>query len=353
MRPPGRRAAAPHQLLPRRRLRLQDRPGRALRDPALERRRHRAQGADGRHRDRRRCRGLPPQRRAGADRHHRLLHADRRRPVRLRPDRRDQRDQRRLRDGRQADHGAGAGGDADRQAHGRADRRRDPRRRVDLPRGRHPDRRRPHHRFGRADLRPGGDGPGPSRQGAAQCRCEGRRRARARQADRRRRAVGGAEEERARSGRLRPPDRHHHPAQHARHRPRRDARRACDHRRHRLRPRRPCARDGARREARRDDRLVARCRCSTASRRWRATASSPARRAATGPATAPRSRSTRPCRRSRATCSPIRRPRAACWSAATRASVDEVLAAFRAEGFDAAAVVGEVRAGATGLRVRA
>ena len=49
-----------------------------------------------------------------------------------------------------------------------------------------------------------------------------------------------------------------------------------------------------------------------------ATASSPAPRAATGPATAPRSRSTRPCRRSRATCSPIRRPRAASWSAATR-----------------------------------
>jgi len=34
-------------------------------------------------------------------------------------------------------------------------------------------------------------------------------------------------------------------------------------------------------------------------------------------------------------------------------SVNEVLAAFRAEGFDAAAVVGEVRAGASGLRVRA
>ena len=66
-------------------------------------------GADGRHRDRRRRRGLPPQRRAGADRDHRLLHADRRRPVRLRPHRRDQRDQRRLRHGRQADHGAGAG----------------------------------------------------------------------------------------------------------------------------------------------------------------------------------------------------------------------------------------------------
>ena len=36
----------------------------------------------------------------------RLLHPDRRRPVRLRPDRRDQRAVRRLRDGRAADHGA-------------------------------------------------------------------------------------------------------------------------------------------------------------------------------------------------------------------------------------------------------
>ena len=42
-----------------------------------------------------------------------------------------------------------------------------------------------------------------SRQGAAQCRRQGRRRARARQADRRRRAVGGAEEECARCRRLR------------------------------------------------------------------------------------------------------------------------------------------------------
>ena len=33
--------------------------------------------------------------------------------------------------------------------------------------------------------------------------------------------------------------------------------------------------------------------------------------------------------------------------------MNEVLAAFRAEGFDAAAVVGEVRAGGSGLRVRA
>ena len=111
--------------------------------------------AAGRHRDRRRRCRLPAQRRAGADRHHRLLHADRRRPVRLRPHRRDQRHQRRLCHGRQADHGAGPGGHADRPAAGRGHRQDHPRRRVGLPRGRHPDRRRPHHRFGRADLRPG------------------------------------------------------------------------------------------------------------------------------------------------------------------------------------------------------
>ena len=34
------------------------------------------------------------------------------------------------------------------------------RRRIGVPRRRHPDRRRPHHRFGRADLRPGRDRPG-------------------------------------------------------------------------------------------------------------------------------------------------------------------------------------------------
>ena len=36
-------------------------------------------------------------------------------------------------------------------------------------RRRHPDRRRAHDRFGRADLRPGRAGPGASRQGQAQC----------------------------------------------------------------------------------------------------------------------------------------------------------------------------------------
>jgi selenide,water dikinase len=44
------------------------------------------------------------------------------------------------------------------------------RRRVGLPRGRHPDRGRPHHRLGRADLRPGRAGPGAPGPRQAQCR---------------------------------------------------------------------------------------------------------------------------------------------------------------------------------------
>jgi selenide,water dikinase len=35
-----------------------------------------------------------------------------------------------------------------------------------------PDCRRPHHRFGGADLRPGRAGPGASRPGQDQCRCQ-------------------------------------------------------------------------------------------------------------------------------------------------------------------------------------
>ena len=112
-------------------------PGVLSRDPARASAACRCrQRAAGRHRDRRRRRGLPAQRRAGADRHHRLLHADRRRPVRLRPHRRDQRDQRRLRDGRQADHGAGAGRHADQRAVRSRPSARSSRRRIGLPRGR-------------------------------------------------------------------------------------------------------------------------------------------------------------------------------------------------------------------------
>ena len=58
-------------------------------------------------------------------RHHRLLHADGRRPVRLRPHRRDQRHLRRLCHGRQADHGARHPRHAGRQDPGR-DGARDP-----------------------------------------------------------------------------------------------------------------------------------------------------------------------------------------------------------------------------------
>ena len=68
-----------------------------------------AQGAAGGHRDRRRRRGLPDQRAPGHRRDHRLLHADRRRSVRLRAHRRHQRDLRRLRHGRHAAVRAGAG----------------------------------------------------------------------------------------------------------------------------------------------------------------------------------------------------------------------------------------------------
>ena len=42
-----------------------------------------------------------------------------------------------------------------------------PRRRIGVPPGRHPDRRRSHDRFGRADLRAGRHGPRPSEQGRA------------------------------------------------------------------------------------------------------------------------------------------------------------------------------------------
>jgi hypothetical protein len=106
----------PDLAVARRRLRLQDRPRRAERDPQGHGRDADPARTAGGHRDRRRRRGLPAQRRAGADRHHRLLHAHRRRPVRLRPHRRHQRHQRRLRDGRPADPGAGAGGHADQRA---------------------------------------------------------------------------------------------------------------------------------------------------------------------------------------------------------------------------------------------
>ena len=60
--------------------------------------------------------------------------------------------------------------------------------------GRHPDRRRPHHRLGGGDLRPGGARPGAPEARQAQCRRAARRPAGAGQAAGRGRDVGGAEE---------------------------------------------------------------------------------------------------------------------------------------------------------------
>ena len=87
-------------------------PGRALGDPAVRASaampmpKERCWSAS---RPRTTRRRMAAQRRAGTGRHHRLLHAHRRRRVRLRPHRRHQCHQRRLRDGRQAHLRAGAG----------------------------------------------------------------------------------------------------------------------------------------------------------------------------------------------------------------------------------------------------
>ena len=126
--------APPDVARPRRRLRLQacavgaarasrrSAGGRALRQ------------SDRRHGDRRRRRGLAPRRRDEHRRDHRLLHADGRRPLRLRPDRRDQRALRRLCDGRQADLRPRHPRHADRQDADRHDPRHPARRRGGLRR---------------------------------------------------------------------------------------------------------------------------------------------------------------------------------------------------------------------------
>ena len=120
----------------------------------------------GRDRDQRRRRGLPDQRGSGDCRHDRLLHADRRRSVRLWRHRRDQCHLGRLRHGRPPALRAGTGGDADRQAAARDDPANSRRRRIGLPARRHSRGRRPQRRFGGADLRPGGHRPrrSPPRQ---------------------------------------------------------------------------------------------------------------------------------------------------------------------------------------------
>ena len=151
-----------------------------------------------RHRDRRRRGGLAPRRRDLDRRDHRLLHADGRRSVRLRPDRRDQRALRRLCDGGQADLRARGSRHADRQDADRHDPR-DPARRA---------RRR---RRKRAFPVAGGhsiDSPEPiyglavvglvSTEGAqAQLRGPAGRRADPHQAARRRHLFGGDQEGRA------------------------------------------------------------------------------------------------------------------------------------------------------------
>ena len=211
-----------------------------------------AEGAAGRHRDRRRCGGLPPERHAGARRHHRFLHADRRRSVRLRPHRRHQRDLRRLRDGRQADLGARAGRHAAGQAAGRGDPR-DPRRRRVGVRRRPASRSRAATRSTRwsrstAWWRSAWCIPDKVKRNSA---AQGRRRADPRQAARRRHPVGGAEEGRAVGGGLRADARLDHAAQHAGRGAGGHAGRARDDRRHRLRPRRPPAGNLPRLQARR------------------------------------------------------------------------------------------------------
>ena len=76
---PARIHPAPDDAVPRRRLRLQDRPRRARGAAARHRRRGAVRGAARRARDGRRRGRVPAQRRAGGGRDHGLLHADRRR----------------------------------------------------------------------------------------------------------------------------------------------------------------------------------------------------------------------------------------------------------------------------------
>src|SRR5436190_7082052 len=156
-----------HGVQPRRRMCVQDRPGHPPRGPRDARTRGRsARGAPRLQRHRRRRGGLLRRRRPRADRDHRLLHADRRRPGRLGTDRCGERPLRRVRDGWKA----GARAEPRRMA-GRRPPRGDagggaprwPGRRDEGRRGR---RRRPLHqrsgaevRHGRDRIRRGGEGP--------------------------------------------------------------------------------------------------------------------------------------------------------------------------------------------------
>ena len=172
---------------------MQDRPGRAARgarDPS---------GAGGprpagRVRYLRRRGRVPAHRRARARADGRLLHADRRRTARLRPDRGRQRPVGRVRDGGAAADGAQPGGVLARAA--RAARcwprswpaaRRSPRQAGVA------DRRRPLDRRSGAEVRDGGDGRGSPRPRRAQLDRPAGRRAVPDEADRRRRCHHGGQ----------------------------------------------------------------------------------------------------------------------------------------------------------------
>ena len=164
-------------VLPRRRMRLQDRARRAAGNPGPRRPGRAAGRTAGRHRNGGRRGRLQAERASGHRRDDGLLHADRRRPVRLRRHRRHQRHLRHLCDGRHTVVRARARRHARRQAARRHDPQ-DPRgRRVGVREGRHSDRRRPHDRFGRTHLRPGRDRRRRPRQRQAQRGCQAGRRA--------------------------------------------------------------------------------------------------------------------------------------------------------------------------------
>ena len=137
------------------------------------------------------------------------------------------------------------------------------------------------------------------------------------QAARRRHLLGRVQEGRAAAGRLRRADRHHDAAQPRRRRARAGSRRARHHRRHRLRPARPRAGDGARLQARRSRSRARCCRCC---RRSRAAGAAGLRHRRLAPQLGElrrgRHSAAEAARTGSATCSPTRRPPAACWSPA-------------------------------------
>ena len=313
-----------------------------------------AEGAAGRHRDRRRRRGLPDQRAPGDRRDDRLLHADRRRSVRLRRDRGDQRDLRRLRDGRHAAVRARARRHAGQPAAGRHDPQacsKAARRSARRPASRSPAATRSIRSSRSTAWSPS----------ASSIRSNLKRNAGARPGDQlvlgKPIGVGvysaALKKDKLSADELRGDDREHDEAQYARHRARQARRRACADRRHGLRAARPPARDLPRLAASGARIDWSRIPLHPGVARARARrASSPARPGATGRATAATSTlDPRHAARRSVRCSPIRRRRAGCSSPA-RTAVAEVLAIFRNEGFAQAAVIGEITAGPARVVVR-